>query len=212
MYKFFDILQRCYDDPYYLDVQLIKLFEKQGVQIARSDISNIAISRIALSDRILQWGDLDSNTFLDRIEVLVKRRKYTKRELLGPIKTFAKNHRWTRKNAKRFGALLRMNKTPRRKLRYFYDNTKLFSKNYVNMALFQKISETFFMREHPMLSFAAEMTWHLQLKIEIMDAMLDMHPETPGFYIIGPKPRFPINKHPKTYLHYGFVNAHGELC
>lgn len=208
MYKFFDTMKSGY-----LDVKLIKVFERQGVRSTRTDIASMKIRRIALSDRILQWGNLDSKTFLDRIEVLVQRRKYTKKELLAPVKVFAKSHRWTREDAKRFGALLKMSKTPYKKLRYFYDNTTLVLKNYVDMALLRKISETFFMRDHPMLSFAADMTWHLQLKIEAMDAMLDaLQPETPGFYIIGPKPKFAINRHPKTYLHYGFVNAHGELC
>jgi len=77
-----------------------KVFRTEGVQYFYAP-------HIDLATRTKHWSSIHTDAFLDRLRVLLSKKKLVKEEVLPVVKEFRKTHAWTKEHAKQFGAILK---------------------------------------------------------------------------------------------------------
>jgi hypothetical protein len=77
-----------------------KVFRTEGVQYFYAP-------HIDLATRTKHWSSIHTDAFLDRLRVLLSKKKLVKEEVLPVVREFRKTHAWTKDHAKQFGAILK---------------------------------------------------------------------------------------------------------
>lgn len=78
----------------------VKLYRTEGLQYFYAP-------HIDLATRTKHWSSIHTDAFLDRLRVLLAKKKLVKKELLPVVREFRKTHAWTKEHAKQFGDILK---------------------------------------------------------------------------------------------------------
>ena len=94
-------------------------FERQRLKIwakvyRTQCIQYFYVPHIKLEERIKTWS-VTTDSFLERLQVLLAKKKLIKEEVLTVVKKFRQTHRWTKQHATQFGAILKVLKNQKNK-------------------------------------------------------------------------------------------------